>query len=226
MKGEEGRTALVLGSTGLVGRHLTDELLQHPLYRRVVAPVRRATGRTDHSYTETVVSFDRLEEHSDLFAVDDVFCCIGTIMRVAGSQEAFRKVDYGYPVSAARISSAHGARGFLLVSSLGADTGSRNFYLRVKGETEREVFSYPFEQVAAFRPSMLLGERQEGRWEDRVVGPLVRGISPLLAGPLKKYRGVEARVVARSMVRFAVAGEHGAHILESDRIQQLGGSTT
>src|SRR5512141_629667 len=136
MSRDRQRSALVLGSTGLIGSHLTEQLLQHPEYDRVVAPVRRVTAREHPSYAEAVISFDRLEEHAGLFEVDDVFCCLGTTMRLAGSQEEFRKVDQIYPVAAARIAAARGVRRFLLVSSLGANARSRNFYLRVKGGTE------------------------------------------------------------------------------------------
>jgi uncharacterized protein YbjT (DUF2867 family) len=218
------RSALVLGATGLVGSHLTAQLLRHPGYNRIAAPVRRATTQKHPSYTETVVSFDRLEEHASLFEVDDVFCCLGTTMRLAGSEEEFRKVDQIYPTVAARIALSSGVRRFLLVSSLGADARSRNFYLRVKGETEERVLSHAFELVASFRPSMLLGDRKDVRWEDRVVSPLLRLLSPALTGPLRKYRPVEAASVARALCSFALSGEKGRHHIESDRIQEMGGA--
>lgn len=217
------RSALVLGSTGLIGSHLIEQLLDHPDYHRVVAPVRQRTAREHPSYAEAVVSFDRLEEHAGLFEVDDVFCCLGTTMRSAGSQENFRKVDQIYPMTAARIAFARGVRRFLLVSSLGANASSRNFYLRVKGETEEGVFSHAFDLVASFRPSMLLGARKEVRWKDRVLLPLLRVLSPVFAGPLRKYRPVDAACVARALYSFALTGDKGRHIIESDRIQEMGG---
>src|SRR3954465_4030628 len=168
-----GRTALVLGATGLVGGLCLELLLADRAWSRVGAAGRgggvwgvggpRPSGRQHPRLAEVVTDFERLEEHADAFAVDAVFCCLGTTIRKAGSREVFYRIDHDYPVAAARLASARGARRFLLVSSLGGDAGSRVFYNRVKGEVERDVSAIPFEGVAIFRPSLILGPRPERR---------------------------------------------------------------
>src|SRR3954468_1816810 len=126
-EGETGRSALVLGATGLIGGLCLDLLLADGAWSRVTAVVRRPTGRSHPRLAEAVVDFDRLEGRADAFAADDVFCCLGSTIRKAGSREAFYRIDHDYPVAAARLASARGARRFLLVSSLGGDAGSRVF---------------------------------------------------------------------------------------------------
>jgi len=171
---------------------------------------------------QRVVDFDRLDEAADAFAADDVFCCLGTTIRKAGSQQAFYRIDHDYPVAAARLASARGAKRFLLVSSLGANAGSRVFYNRVKGEVERDVSAIPFEGVAIFRPSLILGPRAERRTAEELAQRLAPLAAPLLVGPLRKYRAVEAGAVARAMVRLAKEGFRGVRVVESDEIAAIG----
>src|SRR5215218_129038 len=173
-KREDARTALVLGATGLVGGLCLDLLLEDPAWSRVTVVARRSSGRTHPRLAEVVADFERLEEHAEAFAVDAVFCCLGTTIRKAGSREAFLRVDHDYPVAAARLASARGARRFLLVTALGADAGSRVFYNRVKGEVERDVSALPFEGVALLRPSLILGERA-GRRPAEAAAQVVMG---------------------------------------------------
>lgn len=216
------RSALVLGATGLVGGHCLDLLLDDPGYDRVTVLVRRALPREHPKLRQEVVDFDRLAEHADLFHVDHVFCALGTTIRRAGSQEAFRRVDLEYPRRAAEAASANRADCFLLVSALGANPRSRVFYNRVKGEAEEAVQSYPFPSVVILRPSLLLGERAERRTGERIAQRVMGPLSFLLAGPLRKYRPVEGRVVARAMVRLANDGGRGVRVVESDGIQAAG----
>lgn len=216
------RSALVLGATGLVGGHCLDLLLEDPAYTQVTVLARRALPREHPKLRQEVVDFDRLSEHADLVRADHVFCALGTTIRVAGSQEAFCRVDLEYPRRVAEIASANRAECFLLVSAMGADPGSRFFYNRVKGEAEEAVQSYPFPSVVILRPSLLLGERSERRLGERVAQGVMGPLSFLLLGPLRKYRPVEARAVARAMVRLANDGGRGVRIVESDQIQAVG----
>jgi uncharacterized protein YbjT (DUF2867 family) len=219
-----GRTALLLGATGLVGGHCLEQLLAEPAYARVVAPGRRPLGREHPKLQAPVVNFDRLAEHAEVFAVDDVFCCLGTTIRKAGSQDAFRKVDLVYPHDAARLAVEHGARQFLLVSAIGSDPTSRVFYNRVKGETEMAVQGLPFHRVVIVRPSLLLGERGELRLGERVAEWVSTPPAPLLRGPLAKYRPIEGRAVAAALVRLALEdGSGGVRVVESDQLQKIGG---
>jgi len=185
------RSAVVLGASGLVGGELLDRLLGAPEWGRVVAVGRRALAREHPKLAQRVVDFERLAEAADAFAVDDVFCCLGTTIRQAGSQAAFRRVDHDYPLEAARLALNRGAEQYLLVSAIGADAGARVFYNRVKGEVERDVAALALPRVVIVRPSLLLGERAEFRLGERVAAVGMRVAAPLLVGALREYRAGE-----------------------------------
>ncbi|MBD0318933.1 MAG: oxidoreductase [Gemmatimonadetes bacterium] len=218
----EMRNAVLLGATGLVGGHCLELLLADPAYGRVTTLGRRASGRTHPRLDERVGEVDRLLDELAEFEGADLFCCLGTTIRAAGSQEAFRRVDHDIPVHAAQVASAGGARQFLLVSAAGADAGSRVFYNRVKGETEAEVAAFPFAGVALLRPSLLLGARRERRPAEAAAQKVAPLLAPLLVGPLRKYRAIHASVVAAAMVKLAKEGVRGTRVLESDQIERLG----
>lgn len=221
--GARRRSALVLGATGLVGGHCLELLLKHAQYERVVVLTRRALPVQHPKLTEVLTDFDRLEERAGRFQVDDVFCSLGTTIRKAGSKNAFRRVDLGYPREAARLASEGEARAFILVSSVGADPSSRMFYNRVKGESERAVMEFSFALVVILRPSLLLGEREELRPGEKIAQWITWPVAPLMIGPLARYRPVPAREVARAMIRLALLGEDGVRIVESEEIPALAG---
>jgi uncharacterized protein YbjT (DUF2867 family) len=202
------RTAIVAGATGLVGSHVLSLLIESPHYLRVTALVRRKLDRKHPKLQQLVVDFDRLPALPD---ADDVFCALGTTIRSAGSQEAFRRVDYGYPLAIARQAAEAGDAQFLLVSSVGADRHSTNFYLRTKGEVEDAIGALPFRSLHIFRPSFLLGKRAESRPGERMGIVLARLAAPLLAGPLRRYRPIPAEAVARAMVQSAIRAAAGRH---------------
>jgi uncharacterized protein YbjT (DUF2867 family) len=217
-------TALLLGATGLVGGHVLDLLLADPAYRRVTVLGRRPVARMDSKLDQRTADFDRLGDHAISFAVDDVFCCLGTTIAQAGSQDAFRRVDHDYVVNAARLAAEHGARRFLLVTAAGANAGSRIFYNRVKGEAEAAVRALPLQSVTILRPSLLLGERTGERSGEKLAQRLMPVVGWMMVGPLRRYRAVEAATVARAMVRLARQAPRGARVVESEEIQQIGGA--
>jgi len=222
------RTAILIGATGLVGGHCLSLLLGDDDYGKVVTIGRRSLPATHAKLVQHVVDFERLAEYSDLIRGRDVFCCLGTTIRKAGSQEAFRRVDFTYQYELAEIAARNGAEQLLLVSSIGANPRSRVFYSRVKGELEAAVCGLPFGSVNIFRPSLLLGERAESRAGERTAGTLLRYTTLLLAGPLRKYRPIQARVVAEAMVGEAKGGRRGVNVFESDEVtamvsKQIGG---
>lgn len=217
-------SALLLGATGLVGGQVLDLLLNDPAYGRVVVLGRRAVDRQHPRLHQQVADLGRLDEHAPLFSVDDVFCCLGTTIRAAGSQEAFRRVDHDYVVSSARVAASAGARRYLLVTAAGADAGSRIFYNRVKGEAEAGVRAQPFEGVVILRPSLILGPRAERRTAEALAQKLAPALGVLMVGPLRRYRAVEAVTIARAMVRMAKQRPRGVRIVESEEIQEQGGA--
>ena len=215
------RTALLLGASGLIGGHCLDLLLHDEAYDQVIAFVRKPLPINHTKLTQYEVNFDRLSEHANLLKADDVFCCLGTTIKKAGSQEAFRKVDFTYAHEAAKLAAHNGASQFLLVSSLGADAKSSVFYSRVKGEIEAAISAMNFESVSIFRPSLLLGERTEFRLAERLAEPFAKAVSFFLIGSLRKYRAIEARTVAAAMIEIAKKEMKGVKIYESDQIQAI-----
>ncbi|HYF79377.1 MAG TPA: oxidoreductase [Symbiobacteriaceae bacterium] len=213
------KTALIAGATGLVGGELLRILLARPEYDRVVAIGRRKLDVTDPKLAQLVADFDRLDEAADAFRVDDVFCSVGTTLKKAGSQAAQRRVDYDYQLAVARGALAGGARQFLLVSSMGADPKSTFFYNRIKGELERDVAALGLPSVRIFRPSLLLGERQEVRRGERIAVKLSPYFGPLMPA---RVRPILARDVAMAMVHAALGpAAAGVHIYLNDEVQRL-----
>lgn len=212
------RHALLAGASGLVGDRCLARLLDHPAYDRVTVLSRRPLARSHAKLYVELVDFDGLPSLRE--RCDDVFCCLGTTIRKAGSQEAFRRVDHDYPLALARIGMAAGARQFLLVSALGADAKSSVFYSRVKGETERDVAATGLSKAIFMRPSILLGERHEQRPGEKAGIFAGRLIAPLLLGPLRKYRPIQADDVAAAML---YAANHDVHPgpIDSDQIARL-----
>jgi uncharacterized protein YbjT (DUF2867 family) len=215
------RTALLLVATGLVGGHCLDLLLDDPAYSKVLTPGRRLVPREHEKLEQRVIDFERLPDYAPLIRATDVFCCLGTTIKEAGSKENFRRVDFTYQYEVARLASENGAEQLLLVSALGARARSSIFYNRVKGELEEAVSKLAFDGVNIFRPSLLLGERQEFRLGERVAELPMKYVSFLMVGPLAKYRPVHAHAVASAMIRIAKEHPTGVNVFESDRIRAI-----
>lgn len=219
---ERSRTALVLGATGLIGGHLTRLLLAEPRYERVVVLGRRPLDLVHPKLEQWVADLDQMVDHRDLFAVDDLFCCLGTTMKQAGSREAFRRVDYDYPLQAAQLAKKAGVKRYLLVTAMGADPRSAFFYNRVKGEVEEAIAAVDLPALLIFRPSLLLGERTPFRFGESVAASVSRVLAPLMVGPLARVRPVPGERVARAMMRVALEEPVGVRRYQSDEIQRLG----
>lgn len=210
--------AVVAGGTGLVGRALLAALAADPAYGRVTALSRRPFEAPPRVEVR-VLDLAALEPE-EMPPADVGFCCLGTTIKTAGSQEAFRAVDHDLVLRFARACHESGVGAFHVVSALGADPGSRVFYNRVKGETERDLAALGFATLGIYRPSLLLGEREEKRPGERVGIAVAKALRPLIPG---KYRGVPADVVARAMARAAKEGHSGVRIHESDELPALAG---
>ncbi|HZG55052.1 NAD(P)H-binding protein [Paenibacillus sp.] len=227
---ETKKKAVLLGATGLVGRRVLERLLASPAYERVTVVSRRALPARD-KLTQDKLTQDKLTQVvlDDLAAMDgepfegadDVFCALGTTIRQAGTQARFREVDYEYPVAAARLAAAAGAQRYVLVSSMGADPSSKIFYSRVKGETEAAVRASGVPMISIVRPSLLLGEREQFRLGERIGVWVARPLMFAFAGPLRKYRPIEADDVAAVMVRVAQMFLPGTHVYENDQLHRM-----
>lgn len=206
------RSALVAGATGLIGRHLLDRLLEDPAYTEVHVLTRRELGRSHPRLRSIATDLKNLTALGPSLGAQDVYCCLGTTLRVAGSRAAFEDVDYRMVVELARASLAAGAQQFLVISAVGASTVSPSFYSRVKGRMEAAVSALGFDAVHILRPSLLLGERAEKRPAEDLAQKLSPYLTPLFAGPLARYRPIAASEVAEAMLGLALRGQPGAHV--------------
>lgn len=218
---ENKKTALILGATGLVGGELLALLLKDDFYSHVKAVVRKKPELENPKLEWILADFDAISHLSDKIEADHVFCCLGTTMKKAGSKEAFYKVDFHYPLEFAKLSQSKGATQFSLVSAMGANIKSRIFYNRVKGEIEVAASSVAFNGINIFRPSLILGNRKEKRLGEKIAVMLSGIISPLMIGPLKKYKPIQAADIALGMLKIAKQDLNGFYIFESDQINKI-----
>lgn len=195
---------MVLGATGLTGNLVLESVLARAEVSSVVVPVRRSLELVHQKLEQHVIDFDNMDAFAAIFDVDALVCCIGTTISKAGSREAFRKVDYGYALMAARLARNAGARALILMSAVGASATSKVFYSRVKGELEEAVRALNFPYLSIYHPSLLLGDRQEQRTAESLGMALMPLANRALIGPLGKYRAIEASTVAIAMVNEVV----------------------
>jgi len=204
---------LIAGATGLTGEHLLDRLLSEPTVARVLAPTRRPLAAHPHLENPVGELQTLLPQLSG--QVDTAFCCLGSTIKQAGSQEAFRAVDHDLVLAFARRARELGARHLVVISALGANAGSKVFYNRVKGETEEALKAMDWPQLTIARPSLLLGARHEFRLGERLAAPLLRWLPG-------KYRSIDACALARALWRLALEEEDGVRVIESSDLRRLG----
>jgi uncharacterized protein YbjT (DUF2867 family) len=211
-------TAVIAGATGLVGEECLRLLLNR--YPSVVSLVRKPTGHRHLRLVERRIDFERIDT-IEIPQGAHVYSALGTTIKKAGSEAAFRRVDFDYPKMLAARAGAAGAARFMLVSSVGADKASGNFYLRVKGELEEAIAAMPLEAALFFRPSFLIGNRKEKRPAEAAGIGIARALSFGLLGSLRKYRAIPAGTVADAMVSAATDGLGGVHVYHYDEILRL-----
>jgi uncharacterized protein YbjT (DUF2867 family) len=214
------KVALIAGASGLVGGLCLNLLLDSTVYSRVIALVRRKIAIEHPRLMQRIVDFDDLPPLR-LFRPVDVFCALGTTLKKAGSEAAFRRVDFEYPRAIAERAIQAGARQFVLVSSAGAAAHSPNVYLRTKGQLEVAIGRLPFAAVHIFQPGFLAGERVEQRRGETLAIRAVRSVERALVGPLRKYRPVDAADVAAAMVAATDAADPGCHVYRYDEILRM-----
>lgn len=215
------RIALIAGSTGLIGSHLLETLTGSGRYEMVVTIGRRDQANRGSTHRHYVVDFDDLSAWKSIDHVDCVFCCLGTTIRKAGSREAFERVDRHYPVALAKRALELGARQYSIVTSQGASTRSPFFYSRVKGLVEQDLADAGFYGTYFFRPTLLLGERDERRRGEDAAERVLRAAAPLLRGPLAGLKPVHGRVVASAMAAVAEDAPGGLKAFEAADIRAI-----
>lgn len=212
---------MVLGASGLVGKSCVYQLIESGYYSRIVLPVRKELPIKHHLIHQVITDFEHLDKVADELFADDVYCCLGTTIKTAGSQDAFRKVDHDYPLAIAKLTVDRGASHFLLVSAMGANKDAAIFYNRVKGEVEHAIQQLPFQSISIFRPSLLLGNRTERRVGESIAKVLMRATSWIMVGPLKAYKAIQAITVAKGMLKAAQQQKVGCSIYLNHEIEIL-----
>ena len=193
------KTAIVVGATGLVGKQLVTQLLEHPQFSKVIVLVRRTTGITHPKLEEILASFDDLNCFKKVVDGDVLFSCMGTTMKNAKTKENQYKVDFTYQYKTAALASKNGVKTYVLISSAGANSKSNMFYTRIKGELEDAITQIPFDKIRILRPSFLMGDRSEFRLGE-MIGISVTNFFASIIPPLKKWRGITDKEVARAMI--------------------------
>jgi uncharacterized protein YbjT (DUF2867 family) len=215
------KTALIAGSTGLVGKELIRLLDDHPEYNKIHALVRNKTSYDSKKIIEHQIDFESLDQFHPGTPVDHVFCTLGTTIKKAKTKENFKKVDFDYVHTLGKMSIQWGSKKFLVVTALGSNPNSTIFYNRVKGETEKVLKELKLPNLFIFRPSLLFGDRKEKRTAEQTAIRIYKVIDPLFIGRLKKYKGIEATQVANAMIQTALYNNNHEQIFESDEIQSF-----
>ena len=216
-----GETVLLAGASGLVGGFVLDFLLEDDSIQSVIMLSRKASGKQHNKLKEVVVEYDRLDNFRDKLTADHYICTLGTTIKKAGSQEAFRKVDHDYPLALGRIAKDHHAKSFSIVTALGSNARSSIFYNRVKGEVQENLKALQLNALRIFQPSLILGDRSEKRSGEAIAQALSPVFNLFLHGPLRKYRGIKAKNIARTICLELKQDSPAVRIYESDEIQRI-----
>ncbi|HTP39869.1 MAG TPA: NAD-dependent epimerase/dehydratase family protein [Steroidobacteraceae bacterium] len=217
-----GKVALVAGASGLTGMALVRALLDSPRYARVIALSRRPLPFEHPKFANRILRFEELETRLGNLRCHEAFCCLGTTIKQAGSQQEFRAVDQQLAVRFARVARSLGADTLVHISSVGADSAARSFYLQVKGDTEKLIEQVRFPALHLMQPSLLLGSRREMRpleFAAQLVMPL---LNPLLRGELARFRAIPARDLARAMLAAAASQRRGVYRYNGMKLLAMG----
>lgn len=214
------KTAIVLGATGLTGSFVLEKLLKDKRYSVVKVFTRRSLEISHEKIEEHILDLFELESIADVFHADEVYCCIGTTKAKTPNLDVYRKVDYGIPFTAAKLSKQNNISTFLVVSAMGANAESRIFYNRIKGEMERDVSQVGLPETFFFQPSLISGQRKEKRTFEFLGKQLMKVANHLLVGPLKKYQSIHPATIAEAMIKVANTG-YRKNRIESDEIKEI-----
>lgn len=211
------KTAIVLGATGLTGSLVLKKLLANDNYAQVKLFSRSTCGLEDPKIEEHLIDVLKLEDVASDFKADEVYCCIGTTKKKTPDQAQYKAIDYGIPVTAAKLCKTNGIKTMAVVSAIGANPKSSIFYNRLKGEMEQAVQQAGIERTYILRPSFIGGDRQEKRAGEKIGIAVFKFLKPLFFGKLKKYAIIDASAIAARMIQLANSNEP-TRILESNEI--------
>lgn len=215
------KTAIILGATGLTGNILLNKLLGDNRYRNIKIFTRSPLRYENPKVTEILCDLLDVDSYKDNFFGDEVFCCIGTTVKKTPDKEFYKKIDYGIPVNSAKLCKQTGIDTFIVMSSMGANAKSSIFYNRTKGEMEDAVLEHNIKNTYILRPSIIGGNRNESRIGEKIGTVLMKILNPLFVGSLRKYRIIDAEIIAKAMIELA-NNKIDKQIILSDQIQELG----
>lgn len=212
------KTAIVAGATGAIGKTLVYQLLESGDYNKVIILSRKLLTIKHAKLTQVLVEFNEGLSNKITEHVDVVYCCLGTTIKKAGSQEQFYKVDHDYVLQLAKLGKQLGASSFVMVSAMGADANSSIFYSRVKGEVEQAVQHLDYHQLIVVRPSLLIASRIEFRLGETIAKYVMKFTGFLMIGPLKKYKAIKVEQVANAMIHYQQKLGRGVHVITNDKL--------
>ena len=214
------KTAIILGATGLTGNLLLEQLIADKNYSKIKLFSRNSVDVTSYKIEEFIIDLLALEDSTKDFVADEVFCCIGTTAAKTKDKKLYKAIDYGIPVTAAKIAKENGIATFIVMSSMGADINSSVFYNRTKGEMERDVLKQRINNTYVLRPSLIGGNRNEFRLGEKMGQGIMRVFNPLLVGSLEKYKMIHPEKIATCM-RILANTKPIETIFSSDKIQEI-----
>jgi uncharacterized protein YbjT (DUF2867 family) len=216
------KTAIIAGSTGLVGSALLSQLLIDTDFEAIIIFVRKPIDKKHQKLSYVLVDFENIEAQPKQLSATHAFCCLGTTIKKAGSKDVQYRIDHDYVLAFAKACKAIGVKSFTVVSSLGADAQSKNFYLNTKGIMEADLIKIGFENLHILRPSLLLGKRNEFRLGEKIAMAFMKVFSSFFIGSLKKYKGISAEMVANAMIILSKRANKAVAIYENDALLGLG----
>lgn len=215
------KKAILFGASGFVGGYLLKDLLQSEIYSEVTIVVRKPLNIQHPKLKMVLADYYSLAQNAAYLVADDVFISLGTTKKKTPNEKEYYQIDHDYPVLAAELTKANGAKTVSLVSAIGANAKSSIFYVKTKGEAERDVIAVGFDHTQIFRPSMIMGSREESRPLEKVFIKLFSVINLLLVGGLNKYRGITAKEIAKSMFKAAQQPEKKVNIYHWEEMKDL-----
>lgn len=215
------KKAIIVGASGLIGSELLSILLQNSEYQEVVVILRKEIATSHPKLVQLLINFDELDKWASAINGHAVFSCLGTTKKQTPDEAIYRKIDHDYPLRLAQIAHQNGVKQFHLVSAIGADSKSSTFYLRLKGDTEKDIEKVGLRTLHIYQPSLLTGRTKNTRIGEQIFTVLMKAIDPLLIGSLKKYRSIPAAIVAQAMFKQSLKNEVGIFIHPTDKIKQL-----
>lgn len=218
-----GKTAIILGATGLTGGILLNKLITDTNYSKIKLFSRNSVDVNSEKIEEFIIDVLQLEKSTKDFIADEVFCCIGTTAAKTKDKKLYKAIDYGIPVTSAKIAKQNSINTFIVMSSMGADAKSTVFYNKTKGEMENDVLQQNIKNTYILRPSLIGGNRQENRVGERIGKGIMKILNPMMIGDFKKYKMIHPEKIASCMHILAVTNPKSA-IFSSDEIEKISNS--